>query len=257
MGTYIRIIKFPDINTKFKFENKLNSIAEKSNPVSYDNLNLRIVINNEDKEFSIPLKLKVKKIPAQRSLLGPNFLGHIFEVETDIPLGLENLDGFWNVKEKKTVTYISYKVDPISTYSLLTGDSKKGVEKTLDALHKLKLPIPVRMKIKFLKGSRFIKLIKDMGSIGWIYLGGLTDYHLKGFAAYGKKLEASEIISDLVRRGGMVTAIVIYSERKNLKVILSDRGSIYSPHRLKAIDIANITKDILEFFQKHSLISVW
>mgnify|MGYP000117784891 CR=1 FL=1 len=257
MGTVVQIIKFPNVKVKNKFERIIEEKAEEGKTESYGQIVLNLNLPERRNPVKIPLKIRFTRPPRQSRLIDEeDMLSCIYGIELDVPKRIEHMDGVWDIKEKKVVEYISYAVSPLETYSLLVGDSKEGVNGALNALRQLGMPIPVKMQIAFRGGVRFIELMKRLGSIGWIYVNRIPDYHVKGASMHGIRLEEAEILRDLISRGGEVTAIVVYNESKGLSIILSGKGTIYSRQNLRGEDIAREVKGILELFQEYNLIRV-
>lgn len=251
MGTYIQIFKFPNQSAKRKFEEHLESYVGSAKTYS------RIILNLGDKSFEVPLKILIEKVPVQQSIVpSGSVVDKRYRIKADVPREVVHLDGKWNIKEMEVVEYVSYGVDPIASYSLLVGSSKRGVRGVSDALRRLGLSVPVQLKIRFAHRSFFVEMLRELGSIGWVYIGEIPDYHVKGAMFHGVRLEDSDVFRDLVERGGRIRAIVIYNEVKRVKIILSEGGTIYSQQKLDGETAAEEIKDIIETFQHYGLIGV-
>ena len=250
MGTYIQILKFPNQSVKRRFEEGLDEYVEQIHVYS------KILLSIGNNSFEIPLKIVAKKIPVQRSLVAGSIIDRSYRIKADVPREVVHLDGTWNIKEMKIVEYVSYGIDPIASYSLIVGSSKRAVEGVLDALIKLGLPVPIKLRVVFTHRWFFAEVLQRLGSIGWAYVGEIPDFHVKGAMIHGVRLEDSDVFRDLIERGGKIKAIVVYNESKGIKIILSEKGTIYSQQNLSGRNAAEEMKDILGVFQQYKLVGV-
>jgi hypothetical protein len=201
-------------------------------------------------DITFDLKIRVTDQPRLTELEEHSIL----KVELDSEEILENLDGQWKAKKLRTVFLYFYEDFELEDTALAYSQSSLDVKAFLSALGHISSVIrPQRLKLKFLGDKDFLKKINELGNIGWIVISHIPDYTLAGGALWGRKLESSEIVSDLIRRGGEVTALVVENPRKNLRVIISSRGTIYSQKTLKLAETAGELKDLIMFFKKSGL----
>ncbi len=170
-----------------------------------------------------------------------------YKIEVEIPVEHNSLEGKWNVKEVKEVYFYHYKNPDIeNTAVLITDNGSKAITGTIKALEKLNIPL-ARTLIEIPTGPSALKILRRLGGIGWTFVSDIVDSHLAQAALYGKRLENSEILEEFLQRGGRIKAVVLYNEKRELKIILSSRGVIYSQRNVRitefATDIANIIKE--------------
>lgn len=246
MGTYVSILKFRSKEVRDSFRIKLLELAEnsKGRPITYKSFKVRIGDNTINAELKIRFNVQtaLKSSPA------------IINIEVDTPVELENLDGTWDVKEKKDITLFFYEDDEeLSDIALGISDGSKGIRSFMEAIPHLHLPPPQRIKLRFARTPEFVDKISQLGSLGWVSLSRIRDRSLKAAGLWGQDLQSSEIVSDLLKRGAEVVSLVVVNDRKGLKIVVSNRGSIYSQRKLDPSDAARDLRELIKFFKSSNL----
>ena len=245
MGTYISILKYSSHESREKFKEKILELIQKYGGIPFPYKQFYIKIGSQ--RIRMDLKIRFRE---QKTINGsPMIL-----VEIDGPKEVVNLDGIWEVKEKWFLTLFFYEDDEeLEDIVLVIGESSKGVKTFLKNMHHLSLPRPQAIKLRFIRTSEFVEKISKLGSLGWIWLSRITDSSLSAAGFWGKDLQSSEVVSELLRRGGEVTALVVVNERKGLKIIISDKGSIYSQKKLAPALAAGELGELIKFFKNSGI----
>jgi len=242
MGTYISILKYRSGDARERFKSKLHEHIGKP-PISYKQFRVRI----GDQE--IPAHLKIKF--SERKVLEGST---IIDCEVDSQEEVKNLDGVWNIKRARKLSLFFYEDDiDLEDIVLCVSDNSKSVKAFLEALRYLQFPLPQRLRIRFARIPEFLEKITELGSLGWVWLSKISDNTLRGAGLWGRNLQTSEVVSDLLRRGAEVVALVVVNERKGLKIIISDKGSIYSQRKLDPPVAAGELRELIKFFKNSGL----
>jgi hypothetical protein len=248
MGVLARILMFPSVQRKLEAFSKLDSLAKEGAEFEYGSIHLY----NEKYGLDVKIKLLFKALKQGRLQSGD--LSDIYIIPLDVPVEHESLEGKFDVKERREV-YLVHFVDPqLENLAVIsTEHGSKTLSQALKALQKIAFT-PLESYIELPSGSKGIKVLKELGDIGWVYVDEIPDAHLKGAGLHGTKLQYSEILEDLTSRGGKIKAAVIHHSQRDVKIIVSERGSIYSQQNIDIVTIARILKDIIPIMNKHGLI---
>lgn len=244
MGTYVGILKYVSSEDRELFREQLKGLVEqtKEKPIKYRVFNAYLY----EKRLEVELKIKVTTMSLYGSLN--------FDVEIDVPIEVVHLDGKWDVKEKRKVSLFFYENDnELEDTVLAVSNGTKGVKSFLDAIRYLRLKSPQRMKLRFVRSRDFIEQITKLGTLGWVWLSGVRDRHIKWAGIGGQDLQRAEVVTDLLRRGAFVSALVVENPRKGIKIIISDKGAIYSQRNLRPHEIAAELKELIKFFKSSKL----
>jgi len=238
MGVFAQLISFRNAQAKLDALREFERLTLKS--FTYGTIRLY----NEYYKLDVEIKLLIKSAKQQmymKGVLAPEY----FDVDVEVPVEHISLQGIWQVKEKKKV-YLYHYADPdIENYCIAFSDGERGVRALLKAFEVMSLrPQPLRISIPH--GIRGLKVLEELGIIKRAYVRRIMDTYVKGAQLYGEELQRSDILHGLVSRGGKLTAAVIQIPDKNMVLILSERGSIYSqrkiPHSQFALELAEILK---------------
>lgn len=253
MGVLARPLMFQSVQHKLEAIQKLEELANSGRAIEYSkirlynpNYGLNQVIHLL---FRVVRHHSITKEPI--GALGPER----YEIEIEVPVEHESLEGEWSVKEKTELFFLHYVVQELERFAILvTEGSSKGVRYTIEALRARGIN-PTEYFVKMPTREQLRDFVNELGEVGWIWIGDIRDTHIRHVGAAGRKLQNSEIIEDLLQRGGKPKAIIIESSSKNVKVVLSERGTIYSQTAVQPIQMAQHLTGILKLLIKYKLIT--
>ena len=250
MGVLARILMFTSAQKKLEAFSKLDDLAEKKVVFMYG----KILLHNIEYQLNVPIKL-LFKVSRQNRLQGSD-LSDIYTILLDVPVEHDSLEGKFDVKELREV-YLAHYIDPqLENFAIMsTEHGSRTLSKALEALRKIDF-IPLESYIELPSGTRGIDVLKELGNIGWVYVSEIMDTHLRGAGLYGIRLQNSEVLEDLTSRGGRIKAAIVQHPQRDVKIILSERGSIYSQQSIDIVTIARILKDVILIMNKYKLIKV-
>jgi hypothetical protein len=248
MGVTTRILVFPNAEEKLKKFSVLEKLAEEGASVEYGSIHLY----NKDYDLDKTIRLLFKVFVQTR--LQRDGISNIYRVDLDVPVEHDSLEGLFTVKEKREVYLVHFLQPPVENMAIMTTQhSASTIRYALRALSKQGFS-PVESYIELPLGKRAVDVLKELGNIGWVYVSDIPDVHLKGAGLYGSRLQNSEVLEDLVIRGGRVKAAVIEHAEKGMRIVISERGTIYSQRSLDIISMARVTVGIISILNKYKLI---
>jgi hypothetical protein len=255
MGVLARILLFPNAEVKYKMFKVIENAAKEGQMVEYDRIRLY------NKEYDLNLIIRLLFRVTLQSVLLSSDISNIYKIEVDVPVEHRSLEGEFRVKEVRD----AYLVHPKASQNdhpaieriavIATEHSSSTITCALKALQKLGFTA-VEGFIELPQGTRAIDVLKELGNIGWVFISDVRDTHLKGAGLYGNKLQYSEVLMDLASRGGRIKAAIIEHSARDVRIILSERGTIYSPKIVDYGTLARMVKEIASVLFKHNLVKM-
>ena len=248
MGVLARILMFTSVQKKLEAFSELDSLAENRTEYRYGSIHLY----NDKYQLNVQISL-LFRVSMQSKLQGSD-LSNIYTILLDVPVEHESLEGKFNVKERREVYLIHFMESQLENFAIMsTGHGSRTLSYALKALQKIGFT-PLESYIELPSGAKGVDVLRELGNIGWVYVGEIPDVHLRGAGLYGIRLQNSEVLEDLTSRGGKIKAAIVQHPQRDIKIILSERGSIYSQQTIDIVTIARILKDIILVMNKHNLI---
>ncbi|WP_054853221.1 hypothetical protein [Vulcanisaeta distributa] len=250
MPTIAWILFFRDLSDRDDFINKLRSITEK---YEYHKQMVRIpdVDGIRNPPISVPpLYIEVKSQALMQG--GQEYLIVNFEAINSVPI----INGEWPVKEKYTVYLYPYNNQELNDVLLAISDKSEALPKFEGVLKRLRVSSLPKVTISFKNPHEFIEEIQRLGKLNWIVIRDLPDVRLKGSIMWGEELEGSEVTKDLIKRGGVISAITLKNVKKDMQILISGRGGvIYTPQDVNPAQFAGgEVKDIILNLKKSNLL---
>ena len=253
MGVLARILMFPSVQKKLEAFSKLDELAEKGKEKEYG----RIHLYNDKYNLNVSITL-LFKVVKQGRLQGmqSNDLSDIYRMLLDVPVKHESLEGKFDVKEYREV-YLAHFTDPqVENIAIMsTEHGSRTLSYALKALQKINFN-PLESYIELPSGTKAINVLRELGNIGWVYVSEIPDVHLRGAGLYGVRLQNSEVLEDLTSRGGKIKAAIVQHPQRDVKIILSERGTIYSQQVLDIVTLARIVKEVISVMSRHNLVRI-
>jgi len=248
MGVFGRILVFPNAEMKLRKFDILNKLAKEKSSIEYDSIRLY----NNDYSLDTTIRL-LFKVSVQSLLYGDN-ISNIYKIELDVPVEHNSLEGSFSVKEKRDVQLVHFLDSSVENMAIMTtAYSSSTITYALKALSKQGFT-PIESYIELPVGKKVVDVLKELGNIGWVYVSDIPDAHLKGAGLLGSMLQKSEVLEDLITRGGRVKAAIIEHSERNIRIIISNKGSIYSVKNIDIFSMAKVVKDVISVLKKHDLI---
>jgi len=248
MGVLARILMFTSVQRKLEAFSKLDELAEKKEEYKYG----YIYLLNDKYRLNVQIDLLFKVL--KQSRLQGGDLSDIYRILLDVPVEHDSLEGKFDVKELREAYLVHYMDPQLENFAIMsTGHGSRTLSRALVALQKIGFT-PLESYIELPSGTRGIEVLKELGNIGWVYVSEIIDTHLRGAGLYGDRLQNSEVLEDLASRGGRIKAAIIQHSQMDVKIILSERGSIYSQQAIDIVNIARILKNVILVMNKHNLI---
>jgi len=249
MGVLARILMFPNAQKKLEAFSKLDELVGKEPGYEYSNIHLY----NETYKLNVSIKLLLK-VTKQGRLPSMQYISDIYILTLDVPVEHKSLEGKFDVKEAREVHLAHYTEAQLEKIAImLTERGSRTLSYALQALRKIGFN-PLESIIELPTGQKAVDILHEIGNIGWVYIDEIRDTHLRGAGLYGRSLQYSEILEDLTTRGGQITAAIVEHPQRDIKMIISQRGSIYSQQNLDIITLARVIKDVLYVMIKHNLV---
>ena len=217
MGTLASLVLFGSQRDASTLEAKLNSITW---PATYGSIHLRNPSYNLNKEIRLLIKYA-----GQRSLGGTT---NTFHFTMDIPVQHISLEGPFDVKEMREATLYLFGEDELPGYALLVSDRKdvfRYFGYAMDVTVQVRL-YNVRLNVSEVELDELARTFG--GGISWLVVSEIRDTEIDAAQFFGMRLEDSEIVSDVARRG-RIKALKIVDTTHKLTLILSNSGRIYTP----------------------------
>jgi hypothetical protein len=245
---------FPSAEAKYKAF-KVVEDATKMGMMEYDMIRLY------NREYGLNLNIKLLFRIALQSVLPGSDISDIYRIEVDVPVEHRSLEGEFRVKEVREAYLVYPKasqndhaaVERIAVVATERGSST--ITYALKALRKLGFTADEGF-IELPQGAKAIDVLKELGNIGWVFISDVRDTHLKGAGLYGDRLQYSEVLMDLTSRGGKIKAAIIEHAARNVRIILSERGTIYSPKYIGPGSVTRTVKEIASVLFKYNLVKV-
>lgn len=239
---------FPNVEKRREAFEKLDELAKRGEPQEYDRIHL------QNAEYSLNVWIRLLFRVYKHGKLYSDELSDMYRIEIDVPTEHDSLEGKFNVKEKREVQLVYYVTPPVDNVAIMSTEHRAAtISRTLKALQKYGFT-PTESYIELPRGPRAIEVLRELGDIGWVYVGDIPDIHLRGAGLYGTRLQNSEILEDLASRGGRVKAAIIEHPERGVKVILSERGTIYSQEYVDVNTLARIIRGVLTVMSKYGLV---
>lgn len=199
-----------------------------------------------NREYGLNLNIKLLIRIALHRVLPGSDISDIYRIEVDVPVEHRSLEGEFRVKEMREAYLVYPKasqndhadVERIAVVATERGSST--ITYALRALRKLGFTADEGF-IELPQGAKAIDVLKELGNIGWVFISDVRDTHLKGAGLYGDRLQYSEVLMDLASRGGRIKATIIEHSARDVRIILSERGTIYSP---KLVDYGTLASSL-------------
>ena len=201
MGVLASILMFATVSNKLNFLSRLEELVGKRR--EYDKVPWRLKEYNID--LNIPFFFQLERIGFQQELSQESIIGsEVFLLKVDVPVEHRSFEGLWRVKDTKELRIFHYIKPEIENFAIMVTDSgHKAVNCALSVLKKQGL-YPLEVYVELPSGRRGLDLIRDLGNIGWVFIGDVLNSHVKGAGLYGIDLQRSDIIEDLLERGGRI-----------------------------------------------------
>ena len=253
MGILARILMFPSAEAKMRAFSFIEEQAKKGQAEEYDTVRLY------NKEYGLDITIKLLFKVSVQSTLSSSDISNIYKVEVDVPVEHKSLEGEFRVKEVREAWLVYLKpsqgehpaVERMAV--MATEYSSSTIRYALQALRKLGF-VAVESFIELPRGAKAIDVLKELGNIGWVFIGDIHDMHLRGASLYGVRLQDSEVLEDLTTRGGRIKATIIEHPARGVKIIISERGTIYSQKYVDTASLARMIKEIASVLFKHNLV---
>lgn len=245
---------FPSAEAKYKAFNVVEDVTKKG-MMEYDMIRLY------NREYGLNLNIKLLIRIALHRVLPGSDISDIYKIEVDVPVEHRSLEGEFRVKEMREAYLVYPKasqndhadVERIAVVATERGSST--ITYALRALRKLGFTADEGF-IELPQGAKAIDVLKELGNIGWVFISDVRDTHLKGAGLYGDRLQYSEVLMDLASRGGRIKAAIIEHPARDVRIILSERGTIYSPKLVNYGMLARMVKEIASVLFKHNLVKM-
>jgi hypothetical protein len=248
MGVFARILVFPNAEVKLRKFDILDKLAEEKSPMEYDSIRLYNEDYGLDKTIRLLFKVSVQ------SILYRDYISNIYKIDLDVPVEHNSLEGSFNVKEKRDVQLVHFLHPSVENMAIMTtAHGSSTIMYALRALNKQGF-MPIESYIELPLGKKVVDVLKELGNIGWVYVSDIPDAHLKGAGLLGSMLQKSEVLEDLITRGGRVKAAIIEHSERNIRIIISRKGSIYSQKNIDIFSMANIVREVISVLKKYNLI---
>jgi len=251
MGILASILMFANVENKLSFLLKLEDLIGERR--EYDRVSWRLREYNID--LDIPFFFQLEKIGAQRRLAEKSILGdEAFILKVDVPVEHRSFEGLWRVKDTKELRIFHYKKPEIENFAVMvTEHGSAAIKCALRILKKQKL-YPLEVYVELPRGRRGLDLIGDLGNMGRIYISNVLNSFVKGAGLYGKDLQRSDVAEDLLRRGGKIKAAVLEDRQRNIKIVISSKGIIYSYRKILPEVFVEEIANIIEVFKQRNFI---
>lgn len=251
MGTLISILKFR-IGEQRRFKELLNKYIGENGlkEVVYDEL----VVKLEDYvPFRVKMRARFLRIPNLISHVSNSTQSSVIKVEFDVPIMVEYVGGVTDFKKQGYVELFFYQEEELNNVALAVSNEKLSIqtffkrivpflERSVKNETGEELPKPQRIRINT-NTRDFLSKVKNLGSIGWVYVSQIRDTWLRFASLGGKRLEESEVVHDITKRGAV--SAMILENRKGHRVIISGRGTIYMQQDADAVKVAYELKDLI------------
>jgi sorbitol-specific phosphotransferase system component IIA len=248
MGVVARILVFPNAEIKLDRFRILNELAEKGALEEYDSIHLY------NKEYELNVKIRLLFKVSIQSKLQRDYISEIYKIDIDVPVEHDSLEGMFKVKERRDVELVHFTNPQIENIAIMTTKHRTAtIASALKALNKYGFS-PVESYVELPVGKRAVDILKELGNIGWVYVGEIPDAHLKGAGLHGVKLQNSEVLEDLVLRGGRIKAAIIEHRERDIKIVISEKGAIYSQKFVDTASMASIVMEVISVMLRHKMI---
>jgi hypothetical protein len=217
VGTLAALVLFASPRDVVTLEERFNRIDW---PAIYGSIHLKNTSYGLDTEIKLLIKYA-----GQRSLSG---VVNTFHFTMDIPVQHMSLEGPFDVKEMREVTLHLFGENELLGYALVVSRRKdvfRYFGYAMDKVARLKL-YNVKLNVSEVELDELAKTFG--GNISWLVISEIRDTELDAAQFFGMRLEESEIVSDVVRRG-RVRALKIVDPTHKLTLTLSGSGRIYTP----------------------------
>lgn len=250
MGAFSYLLMFSNVENKLNFLQKLNSLIGERK--KYDEIRWTLEEYNI-KDLPIPLYFECKKTGVQQDLLQPILGEEQFILDVEVPVEHTSFEGLWRVKEVKRGYILHYVKPEIENFSVIIAQDSKAVKGIFRVLKKHGL-YPLEMLIDLPSGRMGLEAIKDLGAMGWVYVGEVSNSHVRGAGLHGVQLQESDVIEDLLRRGGRIKAASLIDRQRGLVILIGAGGNLYSPRAISPVFFAREISKVVDVFKRRGLI---
>jgi len=248
MGVLARILMFPSAEVKLENFAILGKLVEEKHPIEYGSIHLY------NKKYELDKKIRLLFKVSVQNRLQTYYVSDVYKIDIDGPVEHDSLEGMFKVKERGEVQLVHFLKPPVENVAIMTTEHRAStIMYALKALGKQGF-LPIESYIELPKGKKAVDVLKEFGNIGWVYVGDIPDAHLRGAGLHGSQLQNSEVLEDLVIRGGKIKAAIIEHRERGVKVVVSEKGAIFSQRRLDITVMANIVMEIISIMLKYKLI---
>jgi hypothetical protein len=242
---------FPSAEVKSKNFTILGKLIEENHPIEYGSIHLYNKKYGLDKTIRLLFKVSVQN---RLQTYYDSVVSDVYKIDIDVPVEHDSLEGMFKVKERGEVQLVHFLKPPVENVAIMTTEHRAStIMYALKALGKQGF-LPIESYIELPRGKKAVEVLKEFGNIGWVYVGEIPDAHLRGAGLHGSKLQNSEVLEDLVIRGGKIKAAVIEHRERGVKVIVSEKGAIYSQRQLDITWMASTVMEIISIMLKYNLI---
>lgn len=217
-----------------------------------------------NEEYKLDLKIKllflVERYAQQRlPQVGRSYEGlgsEMFKISVDVPVELNSLEGTWRVKESMSVYLAHYTIPEVENVGIMLSErANKAIRYALNALRKTDIRLYDTI-IQLSRRPNIKEVLKELGEVGWIWIGDIKDTHLREVGMYGRRLQNSEVVEDLLTRGGRVKATIIKNDELGMRITLSEKGTMYSQVAIEPQTMALGLTNFVKILKKHRLIDI-
>jgi len=249
MGVFAYLLMFSNVENKLNFLRKLDSLTGEKR--KYHEVQWKLEEYNID--LTIHLYFECRKTGIQEDLLQPILGKEQFILDIEVPVEHESFEGLWRAKEVKRSNVLHYTKPEIENFAVILAQDNKAVKGALRLLKKQGL-YPLEMFLELPSGHMGLEVVKDLGSMGWLYVAEVANAHIRGASIYGIRLQNSDYIEDLLKRGGRIKAARLIDQQRGIFILIGSEGNVYSykviPHEFFAREISKI----IEVFKRRGLV---
>ncbi len=245
-GTLARLYIFESGRQAQRFiddlESKLNS------PIKYGQI--RWINKDYNINTNIRLMAKVEKKVMQKFF---DIRESYYHFSIDIPVFHISLEGEFRVKEVRYLDFLVYDIEGLDRIALALSDRKdvyKHFEKALPSFSK---HLPARIALNLRDPSLIEDLSSKIGGIEWIFVSNIQDPKVYQAMFRGRDLQESEIVMALSELGH-VSGLVIYDRSRDIRITLGRNGSLFTPRKITAADMAKTISRTLKILLEHNLL---
>jgi|GEM_PF-7038917 hypothetical protein len=249
MGVFACLLMFSNVENKLNFLRNLDSLT--GGMRKYDEI--QWILDEYNINLTIPLLFECRKIGIQEDLLQSILGKEQFILDIEVPVEHESFEGLWRVKEVKRSHILHYAKPEIENFAVILAQDNKAVKGTLRLLKKQGL-YPLEVFVELPSGRMGLEVVKDLGSMGWVYVAEVANAHVKGAGFHGIRLQDSDYIEDLLKRGGRIKAARLIDQQRGVIILIGSEGTVYSYKAMQHEFFAREISKIIEVFKRRGLV---